>query len=349
MNRSKWADRPGALEKARAWLEEQYPGEVVVILDTFDIAYAGWEGDNDGALVIRDGKPDLVIIDGTYATVPVLDTLTDQLGEYRRLIEQTAVVLRQYWYRVGNLNEISRTDRTEQQRAMATAYHYVSILEHMTNRGARDVAEALRTAVNDIIERPEEIANSQRLFEDVLREVAPFTKLPMQNKPGETGELAGDLPDFDPTYAVTVDEAAAILDTSAATVLHRMRIGDLHLRRSDVEALRDREAPRRRALAGYWEASQALEQDANELTEATAAVKLSHAIEQARLGDTLCGRGYVVIDGEPVNLRTPHGIMTAWSRGKIATKQAMALMECDFDELVQAAISSDVPLPEDLK
>ena len=42
MNRIKWADRQGAMDKARDWLAQHSPGEVVVILDTFDIAYSGW-------------------------------------------------------------------------------------------------------------------------------------------------------------------------------------------------------------------------------------------------------------------------------------------------------------------
>lgn len=37
-------------------LQQRYPGEKIEIVDTFDIAWSGWELDSQGALITRDGR-----------------------------------------------------------------------------------------------------------------------------------------------------------------------------------------------------------------------------------------------------------------------------------------------------
>jgi hypothetical protein len=77
-------------------LAERYPGEHIEILDTFDLAYAGWECDSQGALITHDGVPELVIIDQVGDSRPALDVLRDRLAEYHSLIAETERVLTRY-------------------------------------------------------------------------------------------------------------------------------------------------------------------------------------------------------------------------------------------------------------
>ena len=81
---------------AHAELAERYPGETIEILDTFDIAYVGWECDFQGALITHGGVPELVIIDQVGDSRPVLEVLRDRLVEYRSLLAETERVLARY-------------------------------------------------------------------------------------------------------------------------------------------------------------------------------------------------------------------------------------------------------------
>lgn len=78
-------------------LQKRWPGEHIVILEAFDIAWVGWELDYQGALITRDGVPELVIIDSTgHDNAPVDVHLRSKLLEYRRLVDATASVLERY-------------------------------------------------------------------------------------------------------------------------------------------------------------------------------------------------------------------------------------------------------------
>jgi hypothetical protein len=91
-----WATESG-LAHALAELQERYPGEAIEIVETFDIAWVGWECDANGALITHDGFPEIVIIDQVGVdgrSVP--DIVTTQLGVLKQLIERTEVVLAKY-------------------------------------------------------------------------------------------------------------------------------------------------------------------------------------------------------------------------------------------------------------
>lgn len=92
-----WADNDGALERARELLADRYPKTVPAILDTFDIAYSGWEADYMGALITVDGVPEIVVIDRFSGDRrPDIEQVREQLAEYKRLIEDTERVLKRY-------------------------------------------------------------------------------------------------------------------------------------------------------------------------------------------------------------------------------------------------------------
>ena len=94
---SSWADDEFALELARTNLAERYPGEAVEIVETFDIAHSGWECDDKGALITRDGAPEIVIVDRIGGDPrPDIEQVREQLAEYRRLIVETEGALARY-------------------------------------------------------------------------------------------------------------------------------------------------------------------------------------------------------------------------------------------------------------
>jgi len=82
--------------EALSELEAQFPGEEIEIVETIDLAYVGWECDYQGALITRDGRPELVILQGVASKLPVVMILRDRLAEYRRLLDQTEAVLAKY-------------------------------------------------------------------------------------------------------------------------------------------------------------------------------------------------------------------------------------------------------------
>lgn len=91
----KWATE-AAVAKAKEWLAEEYPGEKVEILDTFDIAWPGWAGDNQGAIVRRGHEVDVVIVDGSSiaAERPLFKQLVELTTEYGRMAVDLADVLK---------------------------------------------------------------------------------------------------------------------------------------------------------------------------------------------------------------------------------------------------------------
>lgn len=93
----KWATE-AAIAKAKEWLAEEYPGQTIEILDTFDVAWPGWAGDNQGAIVRRGDEIDLVIVDGSHVTSqkPLIEQLADQVVDYHRLAAGLASVVQAY-------------------------------------------------------------------------------------------------------------------------------------------------------------------------------------------------------------------------------------------------------------
>ncbi|AEQ52701.1 hypothetical protein [Pelagibacterium halotolerans] len=90
-----WANE-GALKHAIETLADRYPGENIEIVSTFDIAHAGWECDSRGALIRRDGKPELIIVDQTGGDDrPVREILEAKLDEYEELAAETRNALGQ--------------------------------------------------------------------------------------------------------------------------------------------------------------------------------------------------------------------------------------------------------------
>ena len=94
---SSWADTDGALDRARELLADRYPNTYPAILETFDIAWSGWEADYMGALITVDGVPEIVVIDRFSGDRrPDIEQVREQLAEYRRLIADTERGLERY-------------------------------------------------------------------------------------------------------------------------------------------------------------------------------------------------------------------------------------------------------------
>ena len=83
------------MASAEAWFLESYPYEDVVVLQTFDVAWSGWEGDTQGALITHNGQPDIVIVAAiTSGIIP--DLLEERIREYRRMADETEAALERY-------------------------------------------------------------------------------------------------------------------------------------------------------------------------------------------------------------------------------------------------------------
>ncbi|UYO00184.1 MAG: hypothetical protein KIT02_02845 [Devosia sp.] len=104
---SSWADNESALDRARELLANRYPNSFPAIIDTFDIAYCGWECDYMGALITVDGVPEIVVIDRYSGDRrPDIEQVREQLAEYRRLIAETERVLRRYGELAGTVDHV---------------------------------------------------------------------------------------------------------------------------------------------------------------------------------------------------------------------------------------------------
>lgn len=102
-----WADNESALDRARELLADRYPHSSPAILETFDIAWSGWEADYMGALITVDGVPEIVIIDRFSGdTRPDIEQVREQLAEYRRLIVETERVLKRYSELSGTVDHV---------------------------------------------------------------------------------------------------------------------------------------------------------------------------------------------------------------------------------------------------
>ena len=104
-----WADTEGALECAREQLAERYPNTSPAILETFDIAYSGWECEYQGALITVDGVPEIVIVDRVGGdSRPDIEQVREQLAEYKRLIADTERVLKRYSELAGTVDHVDQ-------------------------------------------------------------------------------------------------------------------------------------------------------------------------------------------------------------------------------------------------
>lgn len=91
-----WLDESNR-EYAIEALQKRFPGEHIVILEAFDVAWVGWEADYQGALITHDAVPELVVVDSTgHDDVAVEVHLRSKVLDYRRLIDATAAVLDRY-------------------------------------------------------------------------------------------------------------------------------------------------------------------------------------------------------------------------------------------------------------
>lgn len=145
-----WSDSESALEHARSELAERYPGEAVEIVEMFDLGWVGWECDFQGALITRDGVPELVIVDATGVgrSNPVAVTLRERLVEYGRLIVETGAVLRR---------------------------HQKLLLEHVK-------------AAIDERGPPEDLDEVRRRFDAAMAEIAPYFTEPGNEMPADVAD-----------------------------------------------------------------------------------------------------------------------------------------------------------------
>lgn len=91
-----WANE-AELKRALETLKERYPGAAIEIITTFDIAHSGWECDSQGALILRDRNPELVIVDQVGVdNGKVREILEAKVEEYERLATETRNVLAQH-------------------------------------------------------------------------------------------------------------------------------------------------------------------------------------------------------------------------------------------------------------
>jgi hypothetical protein len=148
---SSWADNDGALDSARESLADRFPGTQIEILECFDIAWQGWDGDSKGALMAVDGEPRIIAIDQTLGEDIFEGEIFAQQSEYRRLLDDTARVLSSLWNR-----RASRGDRREQpseaDRLLTHIYRRLAYVEQMGERGRRHVLDALRRATDEAVQ-----------------------------------------------------------------------------------------------------------------------------------------------------------------------------------------------------
>lgn len=103
-----WADNESELARARELLADRFPDTSPAIIDTFDIAWQGWDGDSKGALITVDGVPMLVAIDQTIDEGRFESEIVKQLAEYKRLFADTERVLKRYRELSGTVDHVER-------------------------------------------------------------------------------------------------------------------------------------------------------------------------------------------------------------------------------------------------
>lgn len=92
---AKWFQGNTAL-RAIVELVDRFPDQHVEIVDTFDIAWCGWDGDSHGALITVDGEPMVIAVDQTIGEDHFEKELRAQVAEYRRLADETEAVFELY-------------------------------------------------------------------------------------------------------------------------------------------------------------------------------------------------------------------------------------------------------------
>ncbi|WP_417585011.1 hypothetical protein [Pelagibacterium sp.] len=130
-------------ERALNELEDRYPGQKIEIVSTFDIANVGWECDSQGALIQRDGVPELVIVDQLGGDGrPIREILEAKIDEYERLASQTRNVLAQLSVLEGLPQQVIDLAEVKFDQERDSAYHVAR--EGMRNRIAHLSAEIAR-------------------------------------------------------------------------------------------------------------------------------------------------------------------------------------------------------------
>ncbi|WP_417582950.1 hypothetical protein [Pelagibacterium sp.] len=127
-----WANE-AELKRALEDLQERYPGEHIEIVTTFDIAHAGWECDSRGALILRDDRPEIVIVDQVGVdNGRVRETLERKVDEYEKLAAETRNVLGQQMVLEGLPRREAGSEEVDFDLERDSAYHVAR--EVMRNR-----------------------------------------------------------------------------------------------------------------------------------------------------------------------------------------------------------------------
>jgi len=256
----------------REWLKEQFPGEGALVVATFDIAWSGWECDWKGALVTHGGIPELVIVDGTSMVGILPDELQQRVRDYRRMADETEAALRRYRELGGLFGDAwQEAKNVRHQRVIALDRHEEETEEEHRARVARcattevdheSVTSDLITTI-DLSRRPalaaevERATGDRELRRDTMEADAQYAdrKAPFESDGSVVLDVAAlyteNVDEIQSTFDAMIDvgTAAELMNTSPELVLHRVRIGDLHLSRREVVALEVSERPRREALA----------------------------------------------------------------------------------------------------
>lgn len=251
-------------DRAASWLKENFPGDRVEILATFDIAWVGWECDWKGALVAANGVPELVIVDqvdATPGTIP--DEFEQKIKEYRRLADETEAALRRYREMGGLFGDVwreatnarhqrvidleQREGETEEEHAARVAGLVTSEVINTIDLSRRPAlaAEVARTEGElrrDPNESDADHADRKELYDSGARMVMDVASLPIE----EVREILETIDAW-----IDLDKAAKLMNTSPELVLHRVRLGDLHLSRGEVVGLARSEMPKQEALAEF--------------------------------------------------------------------------------------------------
>jgi hypothetical protein len=144
-----WATE-AELKRALSELAERYPGEHIVIITTFDIAHAGWECDSQGALILRDDRPEIVIVDQVGVDDGrVRESLERKVDEYERLAAETKNALAQQVVLEGMPRQAIDSEEVDFDFERDSAYHVAR--ERMRNRIAHLSAEIERIE-NEIVD-----------------------------------------------------------------------------------------------------------------------------------------------------------------------------------------------------
>lgn len=154
------------LEYSLAELSERFPGEKIEIITLFDIAHVGWECDSQGALIRRDGRPELVIVDQVGGDDrPVREILEAKVGEYERLAAVTRNVLAQHMVLEG-LREFGTEPPQPGDEMPEDLDPEFEAVEQTPEIEARHVDDMRKRGLKSVIELPESVLKRLRDLAD---------------------------------------------------------------------------------------------------------------------------------------------------------------------------------------